>query len=86
MSVSFLYAARTMGAPIAVFLLKHFLGEGSAAVGDGAIEIISKKIEDEENQRDAQREFDKLADKIVKKLLPLFSDLDDKAAFVKHIC
>lgn len=80
MSVSFLYAARTMGAPIAVFLLKHFLGEGSAAVGDGAIEIISKKIEDEENQRDAQREFDKLADKIVKKLLPLFSDLDDKAA------
>ena len=61
-----------LASPLAKFLIKNYLGEAPGAVGEGLIDIAKRKIKDFGDQREAQRLFDGIADRIVKRLVPLF--------------
>jgi hypothetical protein len=80
MSLSFAAAALKIGAPLGKFLLKRYLGEGAAASGGALIEIASQRITNEESQRVAARAFEDIGDKVVRRLVPLFEDIDDSTA------
>jgi hypothetical protein len=80
MSLGFAVAVAKLGAPIAEFLLKHYISEGAAASGKGLIDIAAGKITDEESQRVAVRQFEDIGDKVVRRLLPLFENLEDISA------
>ena len=80
MPLTFSVVAAKIGAPIAKFLLKRFLGEAGEAASSGLIEIAAKKIESEADQRAAARVFEEISDRIVKRILPLFANADDIAS------
>jgi hypothetical protein len=80
MSLGFAVAVAKLGAPIVEFLLKHYITEGAAASGKGLIDIAAGKITDEESQRVAARQFEDIGDKVVRRLLPLFENLEDVSA------
>src|SRR5215472_9966540 len=80
MGLGFGVAATKIGVPIAKFLLKKYLGEASAAGGGGLLEIAGQKLTDEESQRAASRIFEDIGDKIVRRLSPIFQDIEDNSA------
>jgi hypothetical protein len=80
MSLGFAVAATKLGAPIAEFLLKRYVGEGAGASGKGLIDIAASRISDEESQRSAARQFEDIGDKVVRRLLPMFENIEDSAA------
>jgi hypothetical protein len=80
MSLGFAAAAAKLGIPIGKFLLKSCLGEAAAAVGGGIIDVAAQGITDEEQRRLAARQFEDIGDKIVRRLIPLFHDVEDNAA------
>jgi hypothetical protein len=80
MSLGFAVAAAKIGTPIARFLLKNYLGEAAAAAGAGLVDIAAQRISDEEGQRLCDRQFEDIGDKIVRRLLPLFEDIEIGAA------
>jgi Leucine-rich repeat (LRR) protein len=80
MSLGFAVAAAKIGVPITKFLLKHYLGEAAAAASSGLLDIAAGKIADEESQRAAARLFEDIGDKIVKRLIPIFEDVDEGTA------
>jgi len=61
-----------LGVPIEKFLLKKYLGEPAEEVGGGLLEIAKSKVKDFDKQRDAQRLFEGIGDRVVKRLEPLF--------------
>ncbi len=67
-------------APIAEFLLKHFVGESAANAGKGLVEIAATVVSDGSTQVEATLRFDELSYKVVKRLQPLFRDLPDNSA------
>jgi hypothetical protein len=80
MGLGFAVAAAKLGAPIADFLLKRYVGEGAAASGKGLIDIAATRINDEESQRLAARQFEDIGDKVVRQLLPIFENVETSAA------
>ena len=80
MGLGFGVAVAKIGVPVAKFLLKKYLGEASAAGGGGLLEIAAQKITDEEDQRAAARIFEDIGDKVVRRLLPVFRDIEDSSA------
>jgi hypothetical protein len=61
-----------LAVPLAKFLLKNYLGDTGESFGSGLLDIAQNKIKDYGAQRDAQREFERIADRIVNRLSPLF--------------
>jgi len=80
MSLGFAVAATKLGVPIAEFLLKCYIGEGAAASGKGLIDIAASRISDAESQRLAARQFEDIGDKVVRRLLPIFENVEDSAS------
>lgn len=80
MSLGFATAVAKLGPPIAEFLLKHYISEGAAASGKGLIDVAAGRITDEESQRVAVRQFEDIGDKVVRRLLPLFGNVEDVSA------
>jgi hypothetical protein len=80
MSLGFAVAATKLGAPIAEFLLKRYIGEGAGASGRGLIDIAASRISDAESQRLAARQFEDIGDKVVRRLLPIFENVEDSAS------
>lgn len=64
---------KTLGGPLAKFLLKKYLSEPAGGVGAGLLDLAQKRITDYGDQREAQRQFERLGERIVKRLLPLFA-------------
>jgi hypothetical protein len=69
----------TLGAPLAKLLLKNYLEDPAETVGLSLIDLAKKKIEDHLEQRNVQRKFEDLGDKIAAQLAPLFREIDDGA-------
>jgi NACHT conflict system protein len=80
MSLGFTVAATKIGVPIAKFLIKNYLGEAAITGSSGLIDIAAQRITDEEQTRLASRQFEDIGDKIVRRLIPLFQDVEDGAA------
>ena len=79
-AIGLLFSAKAIGTPIAELLLKRFVGEPAAAAGKGLIEIAAKAIEDGATQYEATLRFEELANKVVKRIQPLFHNLPDNDA------
>ncbi len=79
-SLGFAVAATKLGAPIAEFLLRRYIGEDAAASGKGLIDIAASRIGDEEGQRIAARQFEDIGDKVIRRLLPIFNNVEEAAA------
>jgi hypothetical protein len=80
MSLGFAAVVAKLGPPIAEFLLKHYISEVAAASGKGLLDIAAGRITDEENQRVAVRQFEDIGDKVVRRLLPLFENVENVSA------
>ena len=65
-----------VGAPLAKILLKSYLGDTTSDLSAGLIDIAKKKIKDYSDQREAQRQFDRLGEEIVQRVLPLFEQAE----------
>ncbi|MBN1345713.1 MAG: NACHT domain-containing protein, partial [Phycisphaerae bacterium] len=63
---------KCLAEPLAKFLLKKYLGEPGSGIGGGLFAIAGSRLKRLEDQREAQRQFEGLADKIVKRIEPLF--------------
>ncbi len=61
-----------LGASTAKLLLKIYLGESGETLGSSIIEIAQRKIESYKDQREAQREFERIGENIAEKVLPIF--------------
>jgi hypothetical protein len=70
MPLSLVFAAKSLVGPISEFLLKSYVGEGTAAAGKGLVEIAGKFAEDQETQHEAKLRFEELGEKVVKHLTP----------------
>jgi hypothetical protein len=80
MSLGFAAAVAKLGPPIAEYLLKRYISEGVAASGKGLLDIAASRITDEESQRVAVRQFEDIGDKVVRRLLPLFENVENLSA------
>ncbi|MGH7076992.1 MAG: hypothetical protein ACREFU_02720, partial [Acetobacteraceae bacterium] len=80
MPLSFGFAVAAIAKPIAMFLLKRFLGEFAAAGTEGLLEIAATAIEDEADRHAAKHQFEQLGERIVKRLRPLFDRIPDNSA------
>lgn len=80
MPLSFGFAVAAIGKPIAIFLLKRFLGEFAAAGGEGLLEIAAAAIGDEADRHAAKHQFEQLGERIVRRLRPLFEKIPDNSA------
>jgi len=63
---------KLLAEPLGKILLKAYLGETGEAIGGGLLEVARGKLKDHADQREAQRQFQGIADQIVKRVLPLF--------------
>jgi len=59
--------------PIANFIAKTYLGDVGESVGDGIMDIVGDKIKGISEKREAERQFSKIGDKIVARLVPIFT-------------
>ncbi len=63
---------KCLAEPLGKFLLKKFFGEAVEGVGGGLLGIAAGKLNEYEEQREAERQFARIGERIVKHLLPLF--------------
>jgi hypothetical protein len=63
---------KALAAPLAKLLLKRYLADPGEAVGEGLLDVVQRRIEDYSEQREAQRQFERLGERIVARLVPLF--------------
>jgi hypothetical protein len=63
--------------PIATQLLKSYVGDTTASVGDSLLTVATRHFADHLIQRDAQRQFEALADRVIRQLLPIFEEESD---------
>jgi hypothetical protein len=68
----------SLAVPLGKFLLKNYLGEPASAVGGGLLDVARKSIESYQQQREAERQFERLGERIVVRLLPLFERASDR--------
>ena len=61
-----------LGGPLAKFLLKKYLSDPAEGVAGGLLDIAKARIGAYGDQRQAQREFERLGERIAARLVPLF--------------
>lgn len=66
----------TLGVPLGKFLLKNFLGDPADAVGGSLLDLAKGKIKSYEDQREAHRQFERIGERIVARLVPLFEQAE----------
>ena len=64
-----------LGAAIGKFLLKDYLGGFSEAVGGGLIDYAKEKIKDALTRKKAEREFERIGEQIVERLVKDFGSI-----------
>jgi hypothetical protein len=69
----------TLTIPIAKFLLKAYIGELPSEIGGGLVDVAKTKMSAFLDQREAQRQFERLGERIVIRLLPLFQRAEHSA-------
>lgn len=62
---------KALAGPLAKLLFKRYLSDPAEAVGEGLLDVVQKRIEDYSDQREAQRQFERLGERIVARLVPL---------------
>jgi len=60
--------ADLVGRPLAKYLLKTYFNDAAADVGAGLLNIASRYMHGHAEQREAKRQFESLADKIIDRL------------------
>ena len=63
---------KALAAPLAKFLVKNYLSEPAEGVGLSLVDLAQKRITDYADQREAQRQFERLGERIVTRLVPMF--------------
>lgn len=70
-----------IGEPLAKVLLKRYLGDDAADFSSGLSEMVKGRFSEWSDQRDAQRQFERLGERISKRVLPLFEAPSTAAHF-----
>jgi predicted ATP-binding protein involved in virulence/Leucine-rich repeat (LRR) protein len=73
MSISFTVAT-SLGAALSKFLLRKYLGDEGGVLGEALTDVGKKKIQDAIDHREATRQFEDIADRIVRKLRESFQE------------
>jgi predicted NACHT family NTPase len=66
--------AMNVGVAAWKLLLKRWLGDDGGAVAGGVVEALKSKFDDAYEQKEAERQFERIGDKIAKRMVPLFQE------------